>query len=343
MPTLYLNRRSSSLSREGEHLLIKQHAVGETSQVLPLHELSSVVVVGEPSITFPALSVLINRQIPVTFLTCGGKWRGTLETCAEHYGERRRKQLFASENNAFLLVLSKALLTAKCCNARRAIGRLFSNRPGFQWKTTEDVAHFQQLRWIAEHISECTTLSALRGMEGLAAMHYFALLRHFFPKEAGFHGRQRHPSRDPANALLSWTYTLVVSACVTAIRAHGLDPAIGFLHQNANRSPALALDLVEPFRPALADLLTLHLLNHHVLKPAVHFNTLPSGVVLLNEEGRARFFSAYESALMRPFKSSVSGEITTFREAIEQQVRDFIHLLEAPSALQHSPKFFRLS
>ena len=82
MPTLYLNRRSSSLSREGEHLLVKQHAVGEASQVLPLHELSSVVVVGEPSITFPALFALMKQQIPVTFLTYGGKWRDTLETCA---------------------------------------------------------------------------------------------------------------------------------------------------------------------------------------------------------------------------------------------------------------------
>lgn len=343
MPTLYLNRRSSSLSREGEHLLIKQHAVGETSQVLPLHELSAVVVVGEPSITFPALSALMKQQIPVTFLTNGGKWRGTLETCAEHYGERRRKQFFASENQAFSQALSKALVTAKCCNARRAIGRLIANRPGFQWKTTEDITHFQQLRWIAEHVSDCPTLSALRGMEGLAAMHYFTLLRHFFPKEAGFNGRQRHPSRDPANSLLSWAYTLVVSECVTAIRSHGLDPAIGFLHKNANRTPALALDLVEPFRPALADLLTLHLLNHHVLKPAVHFNTLSSGIVLLNEEGRSRFFSAYETALMRPFKNPMRGEKTTFREAIEQQVRDFIHLLEDASALQHPPKFFRLS
>lgn len=342
MPTLYLNRRSSSLSREGEHLLIKQNAMGETSQVLPLHELSSVVVVGEPSITFPALSALINRQIPVTFLTCGGRWRGTLETCAEHYGERRRKQLFASENEAFSLALSKALLTAKCCNARRAIGRLIANRPGFRWESCEAETHFQQLRWIAEHICECTTSSALRGMEGLAAMHYFALLHHFFPKEAGFNGRNRHPSRDPANALLSWAYTLVVSACVTAIRAHGLDPAIGFLHRNANRTPALALDLVEPFRPAFADLLVLHLFNHHILKPAVHFNTLPSGVVLLNEEGRARFFSAYETALMRPFKDPVSGENTTIHHAIEQQVRELIHLLEDPSALHNSPKFFRL-
>lgn len=82
MPTFYLNRRSSSLSREGEHLLIKQHAVGETSQVLPLHELSSVVVVGDHSIMFPALSALIGRQVPITFLTCGGN--GAVRLKPEH-------------------------------------------------------------------------------------------------------------------------------------------------------------------------------------------------------------------------------------------------------------------
>ena len=345
MATLYLNRRSTSVSREGEHLLVKHHDHGTAvqSQVLPVIDLSSVVVIGEPSITFPALSCFIQRQIPVSFLSVSGRWRGCIDTNADAYGERHLKQYQTASNRDFTLPVAKALLSAKLYNARRLIQRLAAARSQTSWVTDEDQHHDAQLKWIAQHLHQCASVNALRGLEGLGAMHYFALLRHFLPEDAGFTKRQRHPAKDPANALLSWTYTLLLSELLSILRQHHLDPAIGVLHVNANRAPALALDLIEPFRSACADRLVLHLFNHRIIQPQKHFQRQPSGALLLNEAGRATFFNAYETALNRSFVDPKTGQNTSLRAALHQHVQRYLRCLEdfSPNTTP-SPTFFHL-
>lgn len=341
MAILYLNRKDTTITREGAHLRIRQHTPEkeEKTDHVPLHTISGVVVVGEPSMTFPALSCFIGRQVPVTFLTSTGRWRGLLETCADNYAVRRKTQYHLSGNNAFFLPMAKSILSAKLYNARRAIQRLVANRPGWNWPETEDFHHEKQLKWLSQHLERAATLTALRGMEGLAAVHYFALLRHFFPAGIPFEKRRKHPAKDPANALLSWAYTLMLSEVTIALRLHGLDPAMGLLHAPSNRSPALALDLMEPFRPCM-DLLVLNLFNHRILRADTHFQIMPSGAVHLNEAGRRRFFQSYEVALTRSFKPSKDATTTTLRGLIDQQVSLFLHQLEAFPVLSPSSKAF---
>ncbi|MBQ9694198.1 MAG: CRISPR-associated endonuclease Cas1 [Kiritimatiellae bacterium] len=342
MATLYVNRRATSIHREGQHLVVKQRGMGSAVnvQTVPLHEVTGVVVVGEPSITFPALSCFIQRQIPVSFLSVGGSWRGCIDTASDNYGERRRKQYQLASEQARFLEIAKAILSAKLYNARRLLQRLSANRrPHVSWTSPEDLQHVHQLQWIATHLHQCASPNALRGMEGLGAVHYFSLLSTFFPPDAAFQGRRRHPAKDPANALLSWAYSLLLSELIASVRHHGLDPAMGVLHVNANRSPALALDLIEPFRPC-ADRLTLNLLTRHIIHPQTHFKRLPSGAVMLNDEGRSRVFSAYETMLSRTFVSPNTGKQTTLRESLHQQVLHYLHFLEDQTATVTS--FFKI-
>lgn len=343
MATLYLNRKATTITREGAHLRVQSHLAPDEVETrhVPLQSISGVVVIGEPSITFPALSCFIGKQVPITFLTANGRWRGLLETCSKYYALRRQMQYQCAQDSNFVLPVAKAILAAKLYNARRAIQRLVANRPGWIWPEEEDHFHEKQLKWIAAHLDQAVTPTALRGMEGLGAVHYFALLRHFFPAEVTFEKRRKHPAKDPANALLSWAYTLILSEVTVAIRLHGLDPAMGLLHANANRSPALALDLMEPFRPCM-DLLVLSVLNHHILTPH-HFEWQSSGITRLNEIGRARFFQAYETAMIRSFKPAPTEDATSLRAMIERQVIAFIQQLESFPILTPQPNvFFRL-
>lgn len=338
MPTLYLNRRATSVSREGEHLLVKQHDLPNSpQQVVPLHDLTSVVVVGEPSITFPALSCFIQRQIPVSFLSVGGAWRGCIDTSADAYGERRAKQYRKSLEVDFALPMAKSLIAAKLYNSLRLLQRLEAGRTLSPIVSDEDLHHKHQLKWIYNHLQSSGSANALRGLEGIGAVHYFSLLRHFFPVDVPFEKRQRHPAKDPANALLSWAYALLLSEIVSLLRQHYLDPAMGVLHVNANRAPSLALDLMEPFRPAFADRLVLNLLNRRVIQANKHFVTTDKGAVLLNEVGRTVFFSAYENALTRPFVNPQTEQNTTLREVLHQHVVSYLRYLEAPEGMPIQP------
>lgn len=169
----------------------------------------------------------------------------------------------------------------------------------------------------------------LRGVEGQAAATHFAMLGRFFPPHLPFAGRSRHPPRDAANALLSWLYALLLGEVVMALHAHGLDPAAGCLHQNGHRAPALALDLMEPFRPVCGDLIACDLASHGVLRAERDFRVCPGLGVRLGESARALALGAFARAMERPFRArSPRPGVTTLRGAIQALAADFARAVE---------------
>jgi CRISPR-associated protein Cas1 len=167
----------------------------------------------------------------------------------------------------------------------------------------------------------------VRGIEGCAAGAYFALLSRFFPADAPFPSRSRRPPRDEANALLSFAYTLLTNEFVASIRSHGLDVAAGFFHSKSDRAPALALDLMEPFRSPWADRLVLGLLNHRRIRVSDHFDPADIDGVYLNEEGRKIFFGAFEDMMARR-QMTKEGEMS-LRGIVDKSVCQFISVLES--------------
>ena len=135
-----------------------------------------------------------------------------------------------------------------------------------------------------------------RGLEGDAAATYFSALQCLIREDRStfaFSGRNRRPPRDPVNALISFIYALVLSNCVAGLEEVGLDPQIGFLHAIRPGRPSLALDLMEEFRPALADRLALTLINRRQITDN-HFEVRPGGGVLLSDDGRRTVITAYQ-------------------------------------------------
>lgn len=156
----------------------------------------------------------------------------------------------------------------------------------------------QVIERLANALRRCnvsTDLDSLRGIEGEAAANYFSVFGHLSRNEAfPFSGRQRRPSPDPVNALLSFVYTLLTHDCASALQGVGLDPFVGFLHRDRPGRVSLALDMLEEFRAGFADRFVLTLINRGEVKIS-DFVTEASGAVRLKEEPRKNVLTALQA------------------------------------------------
>ena len=328
MATLVINRNSLSVKLEANHLVLHEHADGGSFQRVPLVDVERVIIVGQPAITFPVLAKLMDMGIPCSFMTSSGRWRGLMDGDGGFHAGRRMRQYAYVENEEMACRLVRRLVASKIANCRRVLQRFAAERgmvlDGFrEWK---------DLRKLSMEVAYMKTRASLRGMEGMAAAIYFRLLSKFFPEDIPFDGRSRRPPRDAANALLSFSYVLLANTFTAAVRAHGLDVAGGFFHRGIDRSPALALDLMEPFRPALADRFVLNLLNHRRIRVDEHFSGDPLEGVRLNEAGRKIAFIAFDDMMLR--RVSVDGRKLTIRQIIDREVCNFVKVIECGGEMQ---------
>lgn len=322
MSTLVINRQSISVKLESNHLVLHEHADGGSFQRVPLVDIDRVIIVGQPAITFPVLAKLMDMGIPCSFLTSSGKWRGLMDGDCGFHAERRILQYERSNNEEFALKMVRRLVAAKIANCRRTIQRFAAERR----LILDEISQWQRLKTCIGEVDFLKSIDSLRGLEGIAGNLYFQILSQFFPKDMPFRSRTRRPPRDPANAVLSFCYVLLANTFASTIRTHGLDVACGFFHRGGDRAPALALDLMEPFRPVLADRLTINLLNHHRLRVSEHFGGGADDGVYLNEKGRKIVFAAYDEMMRR--RISVGGRQLTIREIIDREICHYLKAIE---------------
>jgi CRISPR-associated protein Cas1 len=171
-------------------------------------------------------------------------------------------------------------------------------------------------------------LDQLRGFEGKAAAYYFAGIRTFFAPEWGFRERAYYPPPDPANALLSLAYTLLMKDVEAKIQLVGLDPYLGFFHTLGYNRPSLALDIMEEFRPLLADIVVLNLVRGgHITLADFEWTNDPELPVRLSRPAVHVLVSAYEERLEdRAFHPLANGQ-TDYRRVIELQVRQMARIV----------------
>lgn len=325
MGTLVINRKSLSVKLESEHLVVHDHVDGSIRRI-PLVNVDRVIVSGEPAITFPVLAAFMDRSILCSFLSGGGRWRGLMDGDGGFHADRRMRQYELLSDSEFCLRSCRRIVADKLANARRSLQRLFANR---HMAPMAD-EHFRQLSALCGVLPSQETVDGIRGVEGVAAVAYFAVLSRFFPADCPFGVRSRRPPKNAANALLSFVYVLLMNEFTAAIRVHGLDVAAGFFHRGRNRSPALALDLMEPFRPVLADRLVLNLLNHHRIRADEHFEDGENEGVSLNEEGRRVVFRAFDEEMRRTYERD--GRQISVRTGIDRTVCRYIESLDGKTS-----------
>lgn len=342
MPTLIINGDCLSVNAESKRLNIvrkykdKDGKSHHNKSVIPIHDIDRVVIIGRPLITVPVLQRLMFNGIPCYFTTTHNHWIGSLQPDGNKDAARRLRQYRVAGESNVSLRIAKAIVEVKIRNQRRVLQRLASNR-------VESMQHEQQrvcaeMKQLAQRVNSCQRTDEIRGMEGLAAALYFGRLGKFFPKDVPFTVRSRRPPKDAANALLSWTYTIALGEVECEVRKRGLDPCIGFLHELSHGTPSLALDLLEPLRAPLCDLLVLNILNHNILTIDSFEYIAEKEGVYLREEARKPFFQAYETSMTRKFSLAKGTPHTDFRNIISDMVSMVLNAMNGNTKIN----FFRM-
>lgn len=287
---------------------------GATVKEIPLAGLESLSLLGSVQITTQALHALADRCIPVAFLSGAGRLVAIVDPLDSVSAEIRRAQVRRLDEPESCLELSRALLAAKIANQRTLLMRNHASLPE---STPADLSRE------AEQVLRAPTIDALRGHEGRAAAVYFANFAGMFkgPLAAEFdaNGRQRRPPPDPVNSCLSLAYTMLTHECVAALRLARLEPAIGGYHISRPGRPAFALDLMEPFRPLIADSVAVSSFNRGELAEG-HFLRTASGCVMTGP-GRRAFFNVYGRRMDTEVTHPVFGYRLSYRRMIVLHAR----------------------
>ena len=291
--TLYVTLPDSYLRLDNDTLRVQVD--DETKLRVPLHHLQAVVCFGHVNLSAPLMHRLADAAIALVLLDVNGRFKARLEGAVSGNVLLRQAQHRAVDNATFTLEVARAVVAGKLKNQRQVLlrGAREAKQPDEEALLTRAA---QDLAASLRALPQAATLDVLRGVEGEAARTYFAainlIVRADLRADFSMDGRSRRPPRDRMNALLSFLYAMWMNDCRSACEAAGLDPQLGFLHAVRPGRAALALDLVEEFRP-LADRLALTLVNRGQLR-ATDFALREGGAVRLEADARKAVVVSYQ-------------------------------------------------
>ena len=289
--TLYVTSHRAKLSTRKGSLLVKDV---EAQTRIPMESLESVVLLGNASVTPPALAECAKRGIAITALTRGGRIKYRVVAGGSGNVLLRMRQLEVYNSPEASDVIARNIVAGKVQNSRRLVNR---------WMWDADPIDRRRLATYRDHLSDAlqrlagaSTGDRIRGIEGDAARSYFrALSVAMEDTPFPFKARIRRPPRDSVNALLSFLYTLLTNEMAGALEAVGLDPQVGFLHRARPGRPSLALDLIEELRAPHVDRFVVRLLRRREISPEDGFTLKPGGACYLTDDGRRHVLSRYEA------------------------------------------------
>lgn len=291
--TLYVQTQGAVLHLD--HDAVRITVEQETRLRLPLMRLSGIVVFGRVTVTPYLIQRCAEDGRNLVWLTRNGRFVARVEGKARGNVLLRRAQHLALSDKKRALSIARQIVAAKLQNSRQVLLRGAREANGEAARSALGDAA-ASLGEAITRLPACRTLDELRGAEGDAARNYFGVFGyHVRADQANFamEGRTRRPPRDRVNALLSFLYALLRAECSAALESVGLDSQVGFLHALRPGRPALALDLMEEFRPIIADRLALTLINRRQLQ-GDDFVELQGGAVNLSDAGRRTVLEAYQ-------------------------------------------------
>lgn len=318
------------LTEDGVHLTLKDNriVVKKSSDILKeisLERVDNIVLVGNISLTSPLSIELLEREIPVNWLSSTGKFYGRLEPTTRVNIARQREQFRRADDEQYSLELAKTFIIGKVKNCQVVLRRYNRN---FDFGDVQE--NIDELKRYVIKISEAESVEQLLGYEGNCAKLYFKSLGMMVKDDFKFEKRTRRPPKDKFNCLLSFGYTLLLYEIYTAIVNKGLHPYCSFLHKIRSGHPALASDLIEEWRPTIVDSLVMNLVQMKIITEE-HF--LPqeetTGGVFLTQEGLKIFIRKFEERLKQhnSYLSYVDYPLS-FRESLQLQVGSLVKAIE---------------
>ncbi len=286
--TLYITRPECYLHKERETVVIKQgdDKLGQ----FPMLALQNIYCFGQVSVSPALMAACMESGVGLSFFTEFGKFQAQVVGAPKGNVLLRSTQYRWADDEDKSVSVARLMIAAKVGNCRAVLMREQRNHGAND--ALEQAA--QHLAAMLGNIRHARSVPQLMGLEGEAARVYFGVFSSLLrAQDFKFSGRVRRPPVDPVNALLSFAYVLLASECASALAGVGLDPYVGFLHQDQPGRKSLALDLMEELRAPLADRFVLTLINRGQMK-LNDFVIEASGAVRLNDDARKSLLTAYQ-------------------------------------------------
>ena len=324
MPNLYVTEQGARIEREYNRIVVRKG--GDILLDVPAIKVSEVVLVGRVGVTTPALQMLLDRDIGLVLLSQSGEFLGRLSGDRSTNIALRRAQYQRAEDPAFCLQVARAAARGKLWNSRVRCLRIAASTGNSAASRAAG-----RLKALLRDLPEAQALSQVRTLEAQGSRTYFAALRAHLCPGWSFPSRQRRPPPDPFNLLLSATYTLLTEAVYAAIVLARLDPYCGFYHAERPGRPALALDLMEEFRPLIADSVVFTLVNKRILSAKDFRPGPPDRPVILDHEGYKKLLRVFGERLRSPLTIPKVRRRTTYHRLLEFQARGLAAAIEGRS------------
>jgi len=309
----------------GEQVVVTRD--GEAIAKLPLNQLRHLFLYGVPQVSSQLIHALLEREIGVGYFSAAGRFLGLLGGLPASGVDARRGQYRMFDQPAIRLILAKESLRAKIHNQRVMLMRNGDVPEG----VLQTMASYRSM------VEEAADLDTARGIEGAAAALYFSqfptMIKECSWARFAFEGRNRRPPRDPVNAMLSQGYSILSKEAAGVCCSVGLDPFLGFLHQPRYGRPALALDLMEEFRPLIADSVAISLLNRREIVSSDFLSTTTG--TFLNAHGRKIFWEAWFRRMDTEVSHPEFGYKMSYRRMLEVQARQLWRFCKGESSRYH--------
>lgn len=291
--TLFVTSEDVYLSLEGENVLANRDK--QIVARYPLHTLQNIVSFSYSGASPALMGACAEKGIGLAFCSPRGKFLARVSGKSNGNVLLRREQYRIADSEERSCLPARNMLFGKLYNCAASINRTSRDHaPRVSGLGLDEASSY--IKALLPQLLETTTLDTLRGLEGLAAVSYFGVYDHMILSSKDnffFKGRSRRPPLDRVNAMLSFAYSLLAHDCASALESVGLDSYVGFLHRDRPGRSSLALDLMEELRPCMADRFVLTLINNRMIRPE-DFTIQDSGAVLLTDNGRKKFLSAWQ-------------------------------------------------
>ena len=322
---LYVGRDGARVHVKAGRVLVDAPGSLPATSV-PKNSVTRIVLSGNVGLSAGARSWAMRSSIDVVCLSRRGSYQGTLigANRGEH-ASRLLAQVALVGDRERRVRLAGSLIGAKIRGQIHVLTRIA--RRDETVHVADTTAHMHAWR---RSLTDARTLDEIMGIEGACSNAYFDALSACVPADVTFDGRSRRPPRDLPNAALSYGYAILLSECVGALHAAGLEPSLGIAHAPTDKRPSLALDLMEQFRPLLVDQTVMALLRTRKLRPEHSVVEAEAGGVWLGSDGKKILVDAYEAACQRSVNGALPGYSGSWRRHIAHSAQMLARAIAEP-------------
>jgi len=317
---LYVTAPDAYLALDGENIVIKKQE--QITMRLPLHNLENIVCFNYLGASPALMGACAERQIGLCFLSPSGRFLARIDGSVKGNVLLRKRQYSLSEDKEESIKIARSMLMGKISNCRKVIERAVRDHG-----IVLDVEQLKKVSGMLKEqmlaVSNGKSIEDLSGFEGSAAKAYFGVMDDLILQQKDefyFRERSRRPPLDNFNALLSFLYTLLTYEVSSALETVGLDPYVGFLHQDRPGRPSMALDLMEELRPVFADRMAISLVNRKQIT-GKGFEKKESGGILMDNETRKKVIEEWQERkkeqIIHPFlKEKINFGLLPYAQAL---------------------------